>query len=135
MNLTRRKLIQGVAISATAAAAPTLPAFAQEAEFKYKFANNLPLTHPVNVRGKQAADKIREETSGRLDIQIFPSSQLGSDTDMLSQLRSGGIEFFTLSGLILSTLVPTASLYGVGFAFPDYAAVWRAMDGESTRNQ
>ena len=34
-------------------------------------------------------------------IEIFPNNQLGSDTDMLSQVRSGGIEFFTLSGLIL----------------------------------
>ena len=36
---------------------------------------------------------------------------------MLSQLRSGGVEFFTLSGLILSTLVPAASINGIGFAF------------------
>ena len=55
---------------------------------------------------------------------------MGSDTDTLSQLRSGGVEFFTLSGLILSTLVPAAALNGLGFAFPDYAAVWRAMDGD-----
>lgn len=128
MNITRRKLVQGAAVAF--AAAPMRLVFGQSAEFTYKFANNLPLTHPVNIRGRQAADKIREETNGRLDIQIFPSNQLGSDTDTLSQLRSGGVEFFTLSGLILSTLVPNASLSGVGFAFADQAAVWRAMDGD-----
>jgi tripartite ATP-independent transporter DctP family solute receptor len=65
-----------------------------------------------------------------VDLQVFPAGQLGSDTDMLSQVRSGGIEFFTLSGLILSTLVPAASITGIGFAFSDYASVWRALDGE-----
>lgn len=130
MNITRRNLIQGTAIAAAAAAAPMKLVYGQSAEFTYKFANNLPLTHPVNIRAKQATDKIREETNGRLDIQIFPSNQLGSDTDTLSQLRVGGVEFFTLSGLILSTLVPNASLSGVGFAFADQAAVWRALDGE-----
>jgi tripartite ATP-independent transporter DctP family solute receptor len=130
MTLTRRKLIQGTAIAAAASAAPVKLVFGQSAEFTYKFANNVPLTHPLNVRAKAAADAIRNETNGRLDIQIFPSSQLGSDTDTLSQLRSGGVEFFTLSGLILSTLVPGAALNGVGFAFPDYAAVWKAMDGD-----
>jgi tripartite ATP-independent transporter DctP family solute receptor len=129
MTITRRKLIQGTAIAA-ATAAPMKMAFGQSAEFTYKFANNVPLTHPLNVRAKAAADAIRSETNGRLDIQIFPSNQLGSDTDTLSQLRSGGVEFFTLSGLILSTLVPNAALSGLGFAFPDYAAVWRAMDGD-----
>jgi tripartite ATP-independent transporter DctP family solute receptor len=49
---------------------------------------------------------------------------------MLSQIRSGGVEFFTLSGLILATLVPAASINGIGFAFPDYATVWKAMDGD-----
>ena len=76
------------------------------------------------------ASAIKAETDGRLDLQIFPSNQLGSVTDTLSQIRSGGVEFFTLSGLILSTLVPAASINGIGFAFPDYASVWKAMDGE-----
>ena len=130
MTLTRRKLIQGTAIAVATTAAPMKLAFGQSAEFAYKFANNVPAAHPLNVRAKAAADAIRKETNGRLDIQIFPSNQLGSDTDTLSQVRSGGVEFFTLSGLILSTLVPHAALNGVGFAFPDYAAVWRAMDGD-----
>ena len=105
-------------------------AFAQKAEFTYKYANNLPVTHPMNVRAKEMADAIRAETKGRVDIQIYPNNQLGSDGDMLSQLRSGGIEFFTLSGLILGQLVPASQISGVGFAFPDYATVWKAMDGE-----
>ena len=76
------------------------------------------------------AAAIKAETNGRFDMQMFPNSQLGSDTDMLSQVRSGGVEFFTLSGLILATLVPAASINGIGFAFPDYATVWKAMDGD-----
>jgi len=30
----------------------------------------------------------------------------------------------------MSTLIPTASLTGVGFAFTNYDKVWAAMDGE-----
>jgi len=103
---------------------------ARAAEFSYKYANNLPAAHPMNVRAKEAADRIEKETDGRVNIKIFPSSQLGADTDMLSQVRSGGVEFFTLSPLILSTLVPNASISGIGFAFPDYDSVWAAMDGD-----
>jgi tripartite ATP-independent transporter DctP family solute receptor len=129
MNISRRKVLCGAAVAATSII-PSRAAFAQKAEFTYKYANNLPITHPLNIRAKEMTDAIRAETNGRVDIQIFPSNQLGSDTDMLSQLRSGGIEFFTLSGLILSTLVPATSISGIGFAFSDYASVWKAMDGE-----
>src|ERR671921_976264 len=131
MIISRRRLLTAgsTAFVAGAIAAPFI-ARAQQAEFTYKYANNVPPTHPINVRAQEAAAAIKAETSGRFELQIFPSSQLGSDTDLLSQIRSGGVEFFTLSGLILSTLVPAASLNGMGFAFPDYGTVWKAMDGE-----
>ena len=130
MTTTRRSLIRTAAL-APLALSPVTRAFAQTTpEFSYKFANNMPATHPLNLRAKEMADAILAETKGRVEIQIFPNSQLGSDTDVLSQLRSGGVEFFTLSGLILSTLVPAASINGIGFAFSEYSGVWKAMDGE-----
>ncbi|MBN9582882.1 MAG: TRAP transporter substrate-binding protein [Afipia sp.] len=131
MHVSRRTLLKAsTAATVMAGIGAPLVARAQQAEFSYKFANNLPDTHPINVRGREMAAAIKQETGGRVDIQLFPSSQLGSDTDTLSQLRSGGVEFFTLSGLILATLVPAASINGIGFAFPDYPAVWKAMDGD-----
>ena len=131
MNFSRRALLKASAATAVLGGigAPSI-ARAQAAEFTYKYANNLPDAHPLNVRAKEMAAAIKTETNGRVDLQIFPNNQLGSDTDMLSQIRSGGIEFFTLSGLILATLVPAASINGIGFAFPDYDTVWKAMDGD-----
>ncbi|MFM6990308.1 MAG: TRAP transporter substrate-binding protein [Rhodoferax sp.] len=130
MTFSRRKLIQASTASVLGAALPTKYAFGQAAEFTYKYANNLPPTHSLNVRAREMSEKIRAETGGRVDIQVFPASQLGSDTDTLSQLRAGGVEFFTLSGLILATLVPQAAISGIGFAFKDYNSVWKAMDGD-----
>src|SRR4051794_9345705 len=108
LRTTRRSvLLAGTAVSATIA----MPWIAKgAAEFQLKYANNSPTAHPLNLRAVEAMERIKQETNGRVEIQIFPNNQLGSDTDMLSQLRSGAIEFFTLSGLILSTLVPVASI-------------------------
>jgi TRAP-type transport system periplasmic protein len=131
MRLSRRRLLAaGSASLLGGVIAAPLVARAQGAQFTYKYANNLPETHPMNVRAREMAAAIKQETNGAFDLQIFPSSQLGSDTDTLSQIRAGGVEFFTLSGLILSTLVPAASINGMGFAFPDYDTVWKAMDGD-----
>jgi tripartite ATP-independent transporter DctP family solute receptor len=131
MSFSRRTLLKASA-AATVLGGVGAPfvARAQQAEFTYKFANNLPDSHPLNIRAKEMSAAIKTETNGKVDLQIFPNNQLGSDTDMLSQIRSGGVEFFTLSGLILATLVPAASINGIGFAFADYPAVWKAMDGD-----
>ena len=128
MNLTRRNLIA----SAGAIALPVLsiqPAAAAP-EFTFKYGNNLPLTHPMNARAAEMAAAINAESKGRIDFQVYPNNQLGNDTDTLSQVRSGAIDFFTLSPLILGTLVPAAQISGVGFAFKDYSQVWPAMDGD-----
>src|ERR1700739_2789886 len=107
MSFSRRALLKASAASAVmgGVGAPFV-ARAQQAEFSYTFANNLPDSHPLNPRAKEMSAAIKTETNGRVDIQIFPNNQLGADTDVLSQLRSGGVEFFTMSGLILATLRP-----------------------------
>jgi tripartite ATP-independent transporter DctP family solute receptor len=131
MGFSRRTVLKASA-AATVLGGVGAPfvARAQQAEFVYKYANNLPEAHPMNIRAKEMSAAIKLETNGRVDLQVFPNNQLGSDTDMLSQIRSGGVEFFTLSGLILATLVPAASINGIGFAFPDYDTVWKAIDGD-----
>lgn len=130
MRLTRRSfMLSTVGVGAAIIATPFQSALAATT-FRYKYANNLPATHPMNIRAKEMAKKIQDETDGRFKLQVFPSSQLGSDTETLNQLRAGAVEFFTLSGLILSTLVPAAAISGIGFAFPNYDTVWKAIDGK-----
>ncbi len=52
MNFSRRTLLKASAATTAMSAAPHI-ARAQQAEFTYKFANNLPDTHPINVRGRE----------------------------------------------------------------------------------
>lgn len=126
-RITRRSLLAG---------ATALPLFsiishrADAAEFELKYATGQDPTHPVNLRAKEALDRIREATSGRVNIKLFPANQLGSDTDLLAQVRNGSVEFFNLSSLILSTFVPLSGITSVGFAFKNYDDVWKAMDGD-----
>ncbi|AHG62915.1 TRAP transporter substrate-binding protein [Advenella mimigardefordensis] len=127
---SRRSMLRTLSAMPLAGIVSALPQVARAAEFSYKYGNNLPLSHPLNIRAREAADEIREKSGGRVDIAIFPNNQLGGDTDMLSQVRSGGIQFFTPSSLVIATLVPVAAINALGFAFSDYAQVWKAMDGD-----
>src|SRR5215471_7417038 len=130
LALSRRAFLRRTAAaSAGMASFAILTRRSDAAEFSWRYANNVVVAHPVNVQLAKAVDKIREESNGRIEIQIFPNNQLGGDTAMLSQLRAGAIEMFNLSGLILATFVPIASINGIGFAFKDYEQVWAAMDG------
>ncbi len=128
MQTTRRTLLKAAA-SITLVGLGSKTASAQSGTFNQKVATNVANTHPIYARLKEACDKIKTESDGKVNISVFPNGQLGSDTDMLSQVRSGGIDYLTCPGVVLANLVPMASLNSVGFAFSDYPTVWKAMDG------
>ena len=132
MNNNRTTKPTRRAILAAATALPLTAVLSRRgdaAEFNYKFATGQDPTHPVNIRAGEALNRIREASNGRLDMKLFPANQLGSDTDLLSQVRNGGVEFFNLATSILNTLVPAAGLVNIGFAFTSYDEVWKAADG------
>lgn len=114
-----------------AGAALCLPAIgrAAAAQFTYKFATGQAPTHPLNIRLQQAFDRIREKTGGDLEIRLFPANQLGTETDVLSQIRLGSLEMTILSASIYATVVPVAGIANTAYAFKDENDVWKAMDG------
>jgi tripartite ATP-independent transporter DctP family solute receptor len=127
MKITRRRLL-GVTSAAWASSILARPASAA-AEFEFKLGVNTPDNHPLTLRLIEAAKAIGAQSSGRLNVTVFPNSQLGGDPEMLSQLRAGGIDLLAAPSLTLSILVPLSGLPSIGFAFNSYDQVWAAMDG------
>jgi len=123
---------RGKFIASTAAAFATIGIMqspARAADFNWKTGTNQPADHPLSVAMKNMADAIGQESKGRIAIDVFPNSQLGGDTAMLTQLRSGALQMMTLDGTILASVVPVASIQGVGFAFKDSNEAFAAFDG------
>ena len=72
----------GAAVSVSSRRPFVLPVVAADAALlTFKLANNVPLTHPMSARRLEAIGRIKEATGGQVQITLFPSSQLGSDTD------------------------------------------------------
>jgi tripartite ATP-independent transporter DctP family solute receptor len=113
-----------------ALAAPALPRFAKAAEYSWKFAHTSVTTYPLHVRLAAAAEKIKQESNGRIELLIFPDSQLGGDNDLMSQARSGAIEFAQPTGQILASILPVTAISALGFAWSGYDKIWPAMDGD-----
>lgn len=130
MTIARRSLLVASVGAPLLAAAPR---FARAAEFDLKWGSFAPPDHPLSVNALEAARRINVESKGRVAIKYFPSSQLGGDTDMLAQMRSGALDLYTTSASFMTTLSPAVGASALGFAFKDYAAIWPAVDGEVGR--
>jgi tripartite ATP-independent transporter DctP family solute receptor len=132
MTSTRRQFVRRTVV-AGALAAPVfsiLSRRARAADFVLKCGNSFPAGHPINLRLNEAAKSIKEESGGRVDLRVFPNSQLGFDPAMIEQARSGALDICVTSVLFVDSLVPAVNASGLGFAFRNLDEVWAAWDGD-----
>ena len=129
MQVTRRTLTFGT-VAALATPAIVIPGrSAHAAEFSFKLGLVQPKDHIATQILDEYAAKMAEELKGRIQLQTYPSGQLGGDLDMIMEVRSGALDFQMDSGSLLSNVVPVAGINAVGFAFKDPQQAWQAMDG------
>ncbi len=102
---------------------------ARAAQMTYKIGHDQPPSHPQNLRLVEAANEIAKQTDGRLKVQVYPNNQLGGDTQVLAQLRSGALEFLQIGSNVLANVVPATSLADLPFAYNDYTQLWATLDG------
>jgi TRAP-type transport system periplasmic protein len=128
MQVSRRTFV-GAALAASASALPIGSAMAQAAKYRLRYGTAFPASHPGVVRIVEAAEALKKQSGGLVDLQVYPNSQLGSEPDMFSQTRSGALDFMSTSG-VNQTVVPIGGINAVAFAFESYDQVWAAMDGD-----
>jgi tripartite ATP-independent transporter DctP family solute receptor len=127
-GISRKRFVTGAA-AAVGLAALAPPRARAARPVVLKFGVDLASDHPTTVGAIAAGKQIEDATKGRIKVQVFPNSQLGNDTNMLSELRSGAMQMMGIGDNILATLVPSAAIDNIGFAFKDSQTAWDALDG------
>src|ERR1700760_2931951 len=108
MGVTRRKLLRagaGIGI-ASGFGFGILTRPANAAEFNIKIGHGQTNEHPLDPRLKEAAEKIKAETGGRVEVQVSGNSVLGSEAQMMTQVRSGALDMLCTSVLFLEGTFP-----------------------------
>src|SRR3979490_2585283 len=126
-TLTRRSFVAGAALGPVAVFARSLRA----AEYTFTQFHNQTATSSLHQRLVEMWAAVRTETRGRVETQVFAQNNglAGSDPAALKMLVAGEIQFFTLMGGILGTVVPAAEVQQVPYAFRSAAHAHQAMDG------
>lgn len=75
------------------------------------------------------ADTVNEKSNGRLNIDIYPNSQLGAERDVISGIQLGTVDM-TMSGETLQNWAPKAALLAVPYAIRDSEHMAKVANGE-----
>ncbi|NPA50610.1 MAG: TRAP transporter substrate-binding protein [Epsilonproteobacteria bacterium] len=110
--------------------ASALSIFAFGADYVLKFSH---VVSPNTPKGKAAdffAKRLEELSNGRIDVQVYPNSQLYKDSAVLKALKLNSVQMACPSFSKFTRIVPQMALFDLPFLFRDMDHVHKVQDGE-----
>ncbi|GGC84579.1 sialic acid-binding periplasmic protein SiaP [Thalassobacillus devorans] len=85
--------------------------------------------HQWHKTAEKFAELANEKTDGKLEIDIYPNEQLGSETEVLNGIEAGTVDM-TISGETMQNWAPEAALMAVPYAFNGQEHLQKVVEGE-----
>lgn len=101
---------------------------------QWRLGHVLPPTHPANIALKEAADDIRDKTQGRIDIRVFPASQIGGAKEVLTGMTIGTHQMAFDGAGILSQWTKELGVFEAPFLARDFAHLERMIASDAGQN-
>ena len=95
-----------------------------------KLAHGLETTHPVHIAMEFMGEKLKEKSDGKLQLEIYPGEQLGSERQLLESLQIGSIGMTKVSSAVLEQFDPNIRVLGLPYIFKGRDHHFRVLDGE-----
>jgi tripartite ATP-independent transporter DctP family solute receptor len=119
-SLTRR-----LAIGAAAAAALVATGLPASAQTKLKFAHVYETSEPYHKWALWIADEFKKRTNGKYEIEVFPASSLGKESDINEGLSLGTVDIIYTGQLFTGRAHGPLAIGGAPYMFRDFGH-WNA---------
>ncbi len=125
----RRNHIMAVLVLGLALALVGLPGPGWAGEkVTLKIGHVLDTKHPYHIGAEHFAKRLRELSGDRIDAQVYPSSQLGNEREMVEAIQFGTVESAGITTAIVSRFVRELEIFNLPFLFRDFAHVYSVLD-------
>ncbi len=117
-SVQKRNTIKKVAVFALLAGATALFGTAN-AQTKLKWAHVYETSEPYHTQSVWAAEEIKKRSNGKFDIQVFPASTLGKETDLNQGLQLGTVDMIISGPSFAARSYPRFGIAYYPFIFRD----------------
>ena len=90
------------------------------AQTKLKWAHVYEVAEPYHTQAVWAADEIKKRSNGKYQIDVFPASTLGKETDINQGLTLGTVDIIYTGMAFAGRTYPPMSIASGPFVFRDY---------------
>ena len=92
--MSKRFTLKTLAALGAVAMGTLLMSTGAQAQQKLKWAHVYETSEPYHTQSVWAADEIKKRTNGKYEIQVFPASSLGKESDINQGLQLGTVTLY-----------------------------------------
>jgi tripartite ATP-independent transporter DctP family solute receptor len=108
----------------------TEPKTDKGATYNFKLAHITPPDHMWHKAAEKFKEELDTRSSGRMKLEIYPASQLGTEADMVQQISAGSVDFGFITAAYTSSRAAAFTAWFAPYAFPDLESANAARDTE-----
>lgn len=99
-------------------------------KYVMKFAHDYTTNSPYHQAALKFKELVESKSDGRMEVQIYPSQQLGSAREMIEGMQMGTIEMVWTPTAKFAGFDQRLTLIDLPYLFKDEATMWEALEGE-----
>ncbi|PHU33913.1 TRAP transporter substrate-binding protein [Pseudobutyrivibrio ruminis] len=99
-------------------------------EFVFYYADNQTEDYPTTQGDKKFAELVYERTNGRIKIEVMCDAKMGSEREVINQMKYGGIAFARVSTSQLAEVIPDMNVLLLPYLYNDSEHMWRVLEGD-----
>jgi TRAP-type C4-dicarboxylate transport system substrate-binding protein len=100
-------------------------------EYSWRLAEVHPEGYPTTLGDEKFAELVEEKSDGRITIDVYPSAQLGEESDAIEQVQLGSIELTRVSSAPMTEFSSGMGLFGLPYIWDDADHMWRFLEDEN----
>ena len=87
------------------------------------------MEHPVHEAMVYLAKRVYEKSGGKLQVDIYPNAQLGSERENLELLQIGSLGMTKVSASVMESFAPKFKIFSLPYIFNDQEHLFQVLDG------
>ncbi len=104
---------------------------AQPIELKLGFVTAASEGDPYFITSKKFGELVEGYTQGKYKVKLFPSGQLGNESEMIKNLTMGSMDFGVITNAPTGAFVKSFMVFDLPFIFPNEQVAHKVLDGEA----
>lgn len=122
--------LMGIVAAVSLALCAAAPAQAKEDKVVLRLGFELSLDSSQGVGGKEMARVASELSKGRIEIQLFPDSQLGNGPKMVDMVKDGSLDMYEGGTGLFSKWEPRLNVFDIPYLFSSVDQAYKVLDSK-----